>query len=581
MPNITYQLRAAYASNFTGAVINVDDTRSYDVGAALTAGSGTITTPDTDSHLIAVLDAFPALMRTGSTPTPPVPPPPPQTMRRLRLGRGSDPGETVLQAGRDTDVFNRFELTVDGALKTGDGTAAPAPLSAGGGRLSPTGNAGTDTAAINNALLTNGLAVLGEGTFVVDGSLNLAEGSCLVLDTGWELDMLPGTVIQLAAGSNRDILRTKSFHTLTGTAGENGPSRFRINGGRLDGNRANNTSGVGLQVYGFNYRIEDFEIGHCAGKGFTSEWASGGSTTDQAGAMETVITGLKVYDCNAEGVDFNGPHDSTFNSSFSFRNCTTGQSQASWKLGLKSFGTRLNGCYSWSINSDWQYDLKAHVYLNNCTGEVCQVGIVRIDHASEVVIKGGSYFCITPTSIVGIQLGGPAGGVGACHVDTHVSGCRGGAVNFSNSNGGNRVTMSVYQDTGTALVGTRNTGDLIDLTVSGGAARGTRDRTNSLVGNAQTANYTLALADFERATAVDVNAAGAVTITVPPNSSVAVPTFSVVEITRLGAGAVTIAPGAGVTLRSRGGLLNIGNQYGAVSLRKIATDEWIVIGDLA
>lgn len=137
MPNITYQLRAAYASNFTGAVINVDDTRSYDVGAALTAGSGTITTPDTDSHLIAVLDAFPALMRTGSTPTPPVPPPPPQTMRRLRLGRGSDPGETVLQAGRDTDVFNRFELTVDGALKTGDGTAAPAPLSAPSGFRGP------------------------------------------------------------------------------------------------------------------------------------------------------------------------------------------------------------------------------------------------------------------------------------------------------------------------------------------------------------------------------------------------------------------------------------------------------------
>lgn len=140
MANITYQLRAG-VSGYTGGVIRVDDTRAYDVGAALAAGSGTITAPDTDAALLAALDAYAPLQRTGSTSSPPTPPPPPQTMRRLRLGRGSDPGETVLQAARDTDPYNRFELSVDGGIKTGDGTAAPSPLPAVSGSL-PSGGPG-------------------------------------------------------------------------------------------------------------------------------------------------------------------------------------------------------------------------------------------------------------------------------------------------------------------------------------------------------------------------------------------------------------------------------------------------------
>jgi hypothetical protein len=80
--------------------------------------------------------------------------------------------------------------------------------------------------------------------------------------------------------------------------------------------------------------------------------------------------------------------------------------------------------------------------------------------------------------------------------------------------------------------------------------------------------------------AIGMNAAGATTITVPPNSSVAFPVGTIIEVTRLGAGTVTFVAGAGVTLRSRGGLLGIGPQYGTVRLRKRATDEWVLTGDL-
>jgi hypothetical protein len=97
--------------------------------------------------------------------------------------------------------------------------------------------------------------------------------------------------------------------------------------------------------------------------------------------------------------------------------------------------------------------------------------------------------------------------------------------------------------------------------------------------NTQTASYTLVITDVNRT--VELNSASATTVTVPPNSSVAFPIGSILEVNRLGAGTVAIAPGAGVTIRSRGSLLSIGNQYGSVSLRKRATDEWVCVGDLA
>lgn len=96
--------------------------------------------------------------------------------------------------------------------------------------------------------------------------------------------------------------------------------------------------------------------------------------------------------------------------------------------------------------------------------------------------------------------------------------------------------------------------------------------------NRQTGSYTLVLTDAGKV--VEMNVAGANNLTVPPNSSVAFPTGTVLEIMQYGAGQTTIVAGAGVTLRSPAGNLKIAAQYGAVSLRKITTDEWAVEGNL-
>lgn len=97
--------------------------------------------------------------------------------------------------------------------------------------------------------------------------------------------------------------------------------------------------------------------------------------------------------------------------------------------------------------------------------------------------------------------------------------------------------------------------------------------------NLQTAAYTLVLADLGKV--VELNSASAVTLTVPSNASVAFAIGTVIEVCQIGAGQVTIAAAGGVTLRSPSGKLKIAGQYSSASLRKRATNEWVVAGDLS
>lgn len=67
-----------------------------------------------------------------------------------------------------------------------------------------------------------------------------------------------------------------------------------------------------------------------------------------------------------------------------------------------------------------------------------------------------------------------------------------------------------------------------------------------------------------------------VTLTIPPNADAAIDVAATLSILQYGAGTVTIAPGAGVTLRSVYGLATPA-QYSIGNLVKIAADEWIVV----
>jgi len=98
--------------------------------------------------------------------------------------------------------------------------------------------------------------------------------------------------------------------------------------------------------------------------------------------------------------------------------------------------------------------------------------------------------------------------------------------------------------------------------------------------NAQTGTtYTPVLADAGKI--VTLNNGSAITLTIPPNSSVAYPVGSSLTFINIGAGLTTFAQGSGVTIASSGGTAtapSITAQHNSATAIKIATDTWQVIG---
>ena len=136
--------------------------------------------------------------------------------------------------------------------------------------------------------------------------------------------------------------------------------------------------------------------------------------------------------------------------------------------------------------------------------------------------------------------------------------------------------------------GTSTTAWTTSPTVSGTMTAGTVTTTGTLtagvaVGQAvdldrKTADYTLVLADAGKV--IEINSGSSENVTIPPNSSVAFPTGTQIVVVRLGAGAVVIVEGAGVTTRSDGDKAKIKSQYSSCVLIKHETNEWYILGNL-
>jgi hypothetical protein len=153
--------------------------------------------------------------------------------------------------------------------------------------------------------------------------------------------------------------------------------------------------------------------------------------------------------------------------------------------------------------------------------------------------------------------------------------------------GTNTYVLTADSTTASGLIwSSPTTGDITGVTagtgLTGGGTSGSVtlavDPSLATVEDTTTAR-TLALVDNSRL--IRMNNAGATAVTVPPNSSVAFPVGSQVILSAMGAGAVTVTAGAGVTLRSKDAALAIDGQYATASCVKVATDEWIVFGALA
>ncbi len=133
------------------------------------------------------------------------------------------------------------------------------------------------------------------------------------------------------------------------------------------------------------------------------------------------------------------------------------------------------------------------------------------------------------------------------------------------------VTIS---DTGVASIAA---GAIVNADVSDTAAIAL-NKIADISTNAQTATYTLVLADKNKI--VEMNVATGNTLNVPPNSSVAWPVGTQINILQTGAGQTSIVAAAGVTINATPGL-KLRAQYSYATLIKRAENTWVAVGDLS
>lgn len=98
------------------------------------------------------------------------------------------------------------------------------------------------------------------------------------------------------------------------------------------------------------------------------------------------------------------------------------------------------------------------------------------------------------------------------------------------------------------------------------------------INNQTGTTYTFAISDSGKY--CRFSNSSAITVTVPPNSSVALDIGTQIDCAQIGAGKVTFAAGSGVTINSIGGNKSLAAQYTGATLIKTDTNTWDLEGNL-
>lgn len=96
--------------------------------------------------------------------------------------------------------------------------------------------------------------------------------------------------------------------------------------------------------------------------------------------------------------------------------------------------------------------------------------------------------------------------------------------------------------------------------------------------SSQIGDYQLVLTDA--GTTIELSSASACNIVIPNDSDVLFEIGAEVDIVQINTGQITVLSASGVTLKSRGGRFKSVGIYSVITLKKRATNDWYVYGDV-
>ena len=373
---------------------------------------------------------------------------------------------------------------------------------------------------------------------------------------------IEATILKLREGTHDDLIRSHEFAKLTGTNRTGGIYNASVRDLTLDGNRARNTRGCGLRLYGFGYLLHDLRIRQCSQAGLDSEWSTEDPEWSQGGlatpgdSMEAQVVNLKVHHCGAGGIVFRGPHDSQFLNCVVYDTTTHGvhirQSKA-----FSATGCQFTNCHVWGAHAfAWKIEA-GYVTLQNCVGEWARSAQVHVN-ADDTTITAGRFFGNPKARHVGIEIGAPGNVVYGTQVDARMADLVGGALKFTNEGGSSQIKALIYQTSGVPYTGTPAASSLLELAVNGitgGSATVFPRGSLAWNGGAPIAKHLSSTASWEPPGVAHGSATGT-TLTVPgasPGDTVAVGFSSGLPVGALLIGAVTAPDTVAVTLLNHTG----------------------------
>lgn len=310
-----------------------------------------------------------------------------------------------------------------------------------------------DTTAIQNAINAANTAVGGtvyipKGTYIVTTLTIKSYVQILGAGAGC-------TTLKLKNGTNADLFQGNNWATLTGTtpaAGDDseaaaGPRSWSLAQLMLDGNKANNTAGHGIRVYGYGYELRELRIVRCKNDGVHTEWRNPGGVITEMNT--TRVSYLSIEQNDGHGYYCDGQHDCTFFGIFSFLNALNGID-----LEFGAVGAQFTNCHTWGAGQDNAWYINCdNVVMTSCVGEGADVQCYI--NGAHNQIYGGNFY--GGPGQKGVVLGTAAGTqAAACHINAHIWNCEAGAISFTNETW-NTLYVSMHLAAGTYYVGTPST----------------------------------------------------------------------------------------------------------------------------
>jgi hypothetical protein len=346
-----------------------------------------------------------------------------------------------------------------------------------------------DTAAIQAAInyassLGGGAIYFPDGTYIA-GTLILYDKIFLRGQSRFR------TVIQLKSGTNADLIQSYNAPTLHSTRpNAGGLTSFGLIDLQLDGNRAGNTTGHCINVFGARPLFCNLYIKNAPQRGMWTDFTDSAQTFGMEGSFHNIV----VDSSGEEGFYFQGPHDSQISDLVIIDSSQKGSNNYdgiyvaagtnarwthvhSWNRGttvnryalnIDGDGNEFDGChFEGGYSANVRQNAQRTQFGTTCKFYAAKNG-VNFLMLKGCVLRGlldqpaaGSPTC------KGVVIGASGSTVSGADIQILIVDQQAGIIDWTYSAGGNRVQILGNNSAGTFVVGNPQNSDDVYMSVTG------------------------------------------------------------------------------------------------------------------